>query len=203
MAGRKSCQESQCSATSADEETIANLPPAIAFRLRGNRSNRDAIGAAVTIESAAGRQTRLLQAGSGFLSQHSKELFFGLGEAKGAVSAVIKWPSGLIQQVKDLPPNHRVWVMKARNVYIEPFKAYSWRNLSVPQPSELLPDTAETWLLVPVSGSGFSLSAMSHGKSWTLSAFRGKPMLLEFVGLVGLLVPLSAKIGGQRGGNFR
>jgi len=52
---------------------IEELPPAIAFRLRGTKSNRDAIGATVTIQSKAGKQSRLLQAGSGFLAQHSKE----------------------------------------------------------------------------------------------------------------------------------
>jgi hypothetical protein len=56
-----------------------DLPPSISFRLRGTKSNPDAIGAAVTVET----QTRTLQAGSGFLSQHSKDLFFGLGDAKG------------------------------------------------------------------------------------------------------------------------
>src|SRR5579862_8840520 len=43
-----------------------DLPPSISFRLRGTKSNPDAIGAAVTID----RQTKMLQAGSGFLSQH-------------------------------------------------------------------------------------------------------------------------------------
>ena len=59
-----------------------NLPASISFRLRGTKSNRDAIGAEIRVETESGRQTRLLQAGSGFLSQHSKEVFFGLGEAK-------------------------------------------------------------------------------------------------------------------------
>src|SRR5205814_7380462 len=58
------------------KNVIPDLPPSISFRLRGTKSNRDAIGAVVTIETAAGHQTRILQAGSGFLSQHSKELFF-------------------------------------------------------------------------------------------------------------------------------
>ncbi len=66
---------------------LTTLPPAIAFRLRGTKSNRDAIGAVVTVETEAGRQTRSLQAGSGFLSQHSKDVFFGLGAAKGPVRA--------------------------------------------------------------------------------------------------------------------
>src|SRR6202043_2686865 len=75
-----------------------DLPPSISFRLRGTKSNPDAIGASVTIESGGGRQTRMLQAGSGFLSQHSKDIFFGLGERKSKVRASIRWPSGLVQE---------------------------------------------------------------------------------------------------------
>src|SRR5207253_562029 len=55
------------------KNVLDDLPPSIAFRLQGTKSNRDAIGAAVTIETGSGRQTRMLQAGSGFLSQHSKD----------------------------------------------------------------------------------------------------------------------------------
>ncbi len=89
---------------------VPGLPPAIAFRLRGTKSNRDAIGALITVETEAGKQTRTLQAGSGFLSQHSKEIFFGLGSASGPVKASIRWPSGLLQEFRDLPINHRIWV---------------------------------------------------------------------------------------------
>src|SRR3989454_2320611 len=106
------------------KNVMKDLPPSIAFRLRGRNSNRDAIGAAVTVETQSGRQTRSLQAGSGFLSQHSKEVFFGLGEAKGLVRASIRWPSGLVQELGDLPPNHRIWVEEASQPSrIEPFKA--------------------------------------------------------------------------------
>lgn len=165
------------------KNTISSLPPAIAFHLNGTKSNRDAIGAAVAIETAAGRQTKRLQAGSGFLSQHSKDLFFGLGEANGNLSATISWPSGLVQEVKDLPPNHRVWVTEGSEPSrIEPFKTNTMqRNSSVPLLSEPLPDTTETWLLVPISAPDFSLPD-SQGKSWTLSALRGKPVLLSFWG---------------------
>src|SRR5262245_58194634 len=51
------------------ETTSASL----AVRLRGTKSNRDAIGARVTVETDRLRKTRIVQAGSGFLSQHSKE----------------------------------------------------------------------------------------------------------------------------------
>src|SRR6185437_7114737 len=103
---------------------MKDLSPSIAFRLRGGKSNRDAIGALITLETGAGRQTRMLQAGSGFLSQHSKAIFFGLGETKGAVRASVRWPSGLVQELQDLPLNHRVWVEEgAEPVRVEAFKA--------------------------------------------------------------------------------
>ena len=91
------------------KNVMKDLPPRSLFVFVG-KSNPDAIGAAITVETELGRQTRMLQAGSGFLSQHSKEVFFGLGEAKGPVRASIRWPSGLVQELHDLPLNHRVWV---------------------------------------------------------------------------------------------
>jgi tetratricopeptide (TPR) repeat protein len=140
------------------KNTIADLPPALVFRLSGTKSNRDAIGASVTIETSAGRQTKRLQAGSGFLSQHSKELFFGLGNAKGSVSATIRWPSGLIQYLKDLPPNQRISVTEGLEAFkIEAFKLSGLTNgLTAPMLVEPLPDRVETWLLAPVSAASFS-----------------------------------------------
>ena len=127
------------------------LPPAVAVRLRGVKSNRDAIGAAVTVESESGRQTRFLRAGSGFLSQHSKELFFGLGDAPGPVSLSIRWPSGLAQRVSGAPANHRVWVEEGNEqVRMEPFASYRRPAARPPAESEPLPATVETWLLAPV-----------------------------------------------------
>ena len=58
---------------------------ALALRLIGTKSNRDAVGARVTIETDQGRATRIVKAGSGFLSQHSKELLFGLGKSQRIV----------------------------------------------------------------------------------------------------------------------
>ena len=92
------------------KNVLSELPPAISFRLSGKTSNRDAVGARITIETSEGRQTRTLRIGSGFLAQHSKELFFGLGAAKSVVQATIDWPSGLFQTLGDLPINHRISV---------------------------------------------------------------------------------------------
>ncbi|MCA1593861.1 MAG: ASPIC/UnbV domain-containing protein [Acidobacteria bacterium] len=64
----------------------------LAVELRGKESNRDAVGAVVTIEAGGGKQMRLVTAGSGFASQHTARLYFGLGEKNGADSLTVRWP---------------------------------------------------------------------------------------------------------------
>jgi tetratricopeptide (TPR) repeat protein/peroxiredoxin len=171
------------------KNVLPNLPASIAFRLSGTKSNRDAIGAVVKIETDNGTQTRSVRAGSGFLSQHSKEAFFGLGEAKGPVVATIRWPSGDVQKLHDLPINHRISIQEgvAVPVRVEPFRTPANLNESIardssdvnPRPPETLPDTAETWLLAPIAAPDFSLSDLG-GHRQSLSAWRGQPVLLNF-----------------------
>ncbi|MGA9981347.1 MAG: FG-GAP-like repeat-containing protein [Candidatus Sulfotelmatobacter sp.] len=164
------------------KNVMRELPPAMSFRLQGTKSNRDAIGAVVAIETAAGRQTRTLRAGSGFLSQSSKELFFGLGDAKGLVQASIRWPSGLVQELHDLKPGHRIWVQEgSAPPRIEPFKTHVTDvRLSAASPQEIhpIPTAVETWLLIPVSAPDFSLPD-SSGRIHTLASLRSKPVLLN------------------------
>src|SRR5216683_1504679 len=71
------------------KNVLSELPPAISFRLSGKKSNRDAVGARITIETTDSRQTRTLRIGSGFLAQHTKQVVFGLGAAKSVVRATI------------------------------------------------------------------------------------------------------------------
>jgi Flp pilus assembly protein TadD/peroxiredoxin len=166
------------------ENVMPDAGSSITLRLAGQTSNRDAIGAAVTVIADGGRtQTKLVQAGSGFLSQHSKELHFGLGEAKGVVSASIRWPNGLVQKVEGLLPNHRIFVREGVAAFqAEPFHPRPPRKVSLAsdQAPEALPTVSETWLLTPVSAPDFSLPDLS-GKIWKLSAVRGQKALLTFV----------------------
>jgi tetratricopeptide (TPR) repeat protein len=162
------------------KNVVTDLPPSISFRLQGKRSNRDAIGAVITVGSDTGRQMRELQAGSGFLSQHSKEVLFGLGNTKSTVRASIRWPSGLVQQLDNLPLNHRILVEEGATDYrAEPFGPSSSVHPVIRQQPELLPVKVETWLLSPVPAPDFSLPE-SSGTLKRLSETRGKPTLLHF-----------------------
>jgi tetratricopeptide (TPR) repeat protein len=166
------------------KNVMPQLAPAIAFRLQGKKGNRDAIGAVVTLETNAARQVKFLQAGSGFLAQHSKELHFGLGTATGPIQATILWPSGLEQNVPDLPANHRVWIEEGspavhKEAFISPSKRDEMNAVTSLGQSEQLPAQVETWLLVPVAAPDFRV-ATSDGKEESLSTRRGKPVLLHF-----------------------
>jgi tetratricopeptide (TPR) repeat protein len=161
------------------KNVIKELPPSISFCLRGTKSNRDAIGAAITIKTDLGQQTKRLQAGSGFISQHTKEIFFGLGEARGTVKAVIRWPSGSVQTLEGLHANHRVYVEEENpSCRTEPFlHSLHESGETAAQSPENLPSSVETWLLAPVSVPDLSLPGID-GISRTLSKFRSKPLLL-------------------------
>ena len=165
------------------KNVMEDLPPSIALQLRGSKSNRDAIGATVTVETGVSRQTRTLQAGSGFISQHSKEIFFGLGAAKGNVSASIRWPSGLVQRLDGLPVNHRIFVEEGAEHRVEPFKNRRPAGVAIdvvePSEEDRLPTSVETWLLAPVSAPDFSLPDLM-GRTRSLSSLRGRQVLLSF-----------------------
>lgn len=162
------------------KNAIRDLPPAISFRLTGKESNRDAIGAVITLDTAAGKQSRTLQAGSGFLSQHTKELFFGLGESHGPLRASIRWPSGKVQEFENLPVQHRIFIVEGEAGFIaKPFAAsppYTATTAAIP---EQLPDDFEVWLLAPLKAPEFSLND-SAGRTRRLSSMLGTPVLLFF-----------------------
>ena len=160
---------------------MKDIGHSIAFRLRGQKSNRDAIGAAVTIEAEGRRQTKYLQAGSGFLAQHSKELFFGVGKADGTVRASIRWPSGLTQAFESLPVNHRIEIREGSADFLDqPFAVPppAHARTGEPQKSEILPSSVESWLIELLSAPEFSLPDID-GKIRELQSFRGGALILH------------------------
>ena len=161
---------------------MKDIGQSISFRLRGHRSNRDAIGAAITVEANGIRQTKYLQAGTGFLAQHSKELFFGIGNAGGNIRAEIRWPNGLSQTFDGLPANHRVSLEEGADTFqTVPFAAIpAVFKQPGPEPIlEPLPNDVETWLIQPLTAPEFSLPDLNAAVH-DLKSLRGQPVLLVF-----------------------
>jgi tetratricopeptide (TPR) repeat protein len=119
---------------------------AIAFQLRGTQSNRDAIGARIRVDE----QTKWIDCGSGFLSQHSKRIIFGLGERRAVDAVEVKWPSGVVDRFKDLAAGSTYFLVEGSSkVDSMPFRA----PRAIPSgPVEI--DNAmslhDTWFLQPI-----------------------------------------------------
>lgn len=77
----------------------------INIKLVGNISNKDAIGARVSIKSGSVWQCREVNSQSGLGGQHSIRCHFGLGANSTIDSVVVKWPSGIKQYVTGLSIN--------------------------------------------------------------------------------------------------
>jgi Flp pilus assembly protein TadD/peroxiredoxin len=162
--------------------SMKDIGASIAFRLQGTKSNRDAIGTAVTVEADGRRQTKYLQAGSGFLSQHTKELFFGLGNTESTVRASVRWPNGFTQVFDKLPANHRIELQEGVEQFqAKPFAASppAYQHGSEPRKTEQLPLSVETWLIQPLHAPDFSLLDVA-GNRQALQSRRGEYVLLHF-----------------------
>ena len=70
--------------------------------LIGTKSNRDAIGARVTIHAGGSSQIREVNCGNGYAAQSSLRIHFGLGRANEVDRLEVRWPSRTIQVLEHL-----------------------------------------------------------------------------------------------------
>ena len=71
--------------------------------LEGTESNRDAVGAVVSVEAGGRRQWGWRIGGGSYQSSNAPELAFGLGENGRVVLVEVAWPLGRIDRFEDLP----------------------------------------------------------------------------------------------------
>jgi tetratricopeptide (TPR) repeat protein len=71
--------------------------------LRGTKSNRDAIGAWVEVDTAEGKQWDRVAGWSGYGCSSSHQLHFGLGSAHRAARIIVQWPAGSVTRLEDVP----------------------------------------------------------------------------------------------------
>jgi enediyne biosynthesis protein E4 len=85
------------------------------LKLIGHQSNRDAIGAHVTLITKTNTQHGMVTTSSSYLSSSDKRLHFGLGGDTQA-SLEILWPSGIKQTVKDIRADQIVQIDEPTSV---------------------------------------------------------------------------------------
>ena len=74
----------------------------IAFRTIGTKSNRDGIGAKITVKAGARLFVDEVRSGSSFISNSDMRVHFGLGAATKIEWAQVRWPSGLVERFENL-----------------------------------------------------------------------------------------------------
>ena len=85
---------------------VGHLKSWIGIELQGTKSNRDAIGAKLTLTFGQRKLVRWITGGGSYLSSHDKRVVFGLGDDPGQhAELVIRWPNGNTQTVTGLKLN--------------------------------------------------------------------------------------------------
>ncbi|HEX4486556.1 MAG TPA: CRTAC1 family protein [Terriglobales bacterium] len=97
----------------------ANQNDVIRVKTVGTRSNRDGIGAKVTLRTSNGLKiSELVKTGSSYLSQSELPLTFGLGKPQEGKTAglTIEWPSGKKDSVPNIKPNQFLTVKEGKGI---------------------------------------------------------------------------------------
>jgi len=82
----------------------------LTLRLVGHKSNRDGIGAVVKLATPQGSQWATVTTSGGYLSSSDPRVHFGMGPSPRADSIEIRWPSGLVQTLTDVPGDRQIQV---------------------------------------------------------------------------------------------
>jgi hypothetical protein len=94
------------SALSAPAELWLNDSPGNAhwleLELEGTASNRDGIGARIKVTAGSAAQYRQVSFAAGYASSSAAPTHFGLGAAASASLVEIRWPSGIVQRLRNV-----------------------------------------------------------------------------------------------------
>jgi hypothetical protein len=147
-------------------------------RLKGTVSNASGIGAKVrvhaTIRGATVWQMREIATGDGFTGQCDLRAHFGLGDATKVDVLRIEWPSGIVQELRDLPTK---------------------QFLTVTEPPRLIPQGAGAFQIQCWINQSFDVEASADLLAWANVA--------TVTNLTGTLVFEDAEVGGHESRYYR
>jgi enediyne biosynthesis protein E4 len=89
---------------------------ALRIKLIGTKSNRDGIGAVVSVKTSAMTQKKALRSGSSYLSSSELVLTFGLGSSPRADLVEIHWPSGAVDHLTNVGANQFITVREGSGI---------------------------------------------------------------------------------------
>jgi hypothetical protein len=88
----------------------------------GTKSNRSGIGARIKCvthragEKSLHPQIDEVRSGGGYFSQNDLRVHFGIGKAESVELLEIRWPSGLVETLKDIKPNQVIFIKEGEGI---------------------------------------------------------------------------------------
>ncbi|MFP5262844.1 MAG: CRTAC1 family protein [Blastocatellia bacterium] len=88
----------------------------VGLQLVATASNPAAVGATITWQAGGVRRTRLRTSGGSYLASHDPREVLGLGSAPSIDGVEVRWPSGKVDRLTNLPLNAYVKVIEGEGV---------------------------------------------------------------------------------------
>ncbi|PYX13289.1 MAG: hypothetical protein DMG87_21870 [Acidobacteria bacterium] len=88
----------------------------VLFKLIGTKSNKMAIGARVTVKAGKLVQFSEVRAGGSYLSSNDPRLHFGLGAEATMTEVEIRWPSGKIEVLNNIPADFIYTIIEGEGI---------------------------------------------------------------------------------------
>jgi hypothetical protein len=88
----------------------------LGLQLVATKSNSSAVGAVITWQAGGVKRSRLKTAGGSYLSSHDPREVLGLGSASKIDSVEIRWPSGKVDKLTNLPINTYLKVFEGEGI---------------------------------------------------------------------------------------
>src|SRR5260370_12519120 len=107
----------------------------------GTKSNRSGIGARIKCvthlpgEKSLHPQIDEVRSGGGYFSQNDLRVRFGIGKAENVELLEIRWPSGLVETLKDIKPNPVIFVKEGESIV----RTMQFDAPKFPKPSNQIP----------------------------------------------------------------
>lgn len=88
----------------------------LGLQLVATKSNPSAVGASITWHAGGVKRSRLKSGGGSYLSSHDPRELLGLGNASRVDSLEIRWPSGKVDRIRNLPAKSYIKVIEGEGI---------------------------------------------------------------------------------------
>ena len=88
----------------------------LGLQLVGTKSHRAAVGALITWQADGVKRSRLKTSGGSYLASHDPREILGAGRAAKIMSLEIRWPSGTVEKLTNLPTNTYIKIVEGKGI---------------------------------------------------------------------------------------